>query len=137
MTECIVCGFPGLRPEGHAEWCERVGAYNRSLGPVSNGVQCSGCGCPVDERRIGCETCRKRHQSRRRQRQLAAATGTAAKAAPEGIGERPAPEAVAVPVGVAGCSSFSSASSAESGDSTPSTTNGAACDSAVVNTTTA
>lgn len=27
--ECIVCGHPGLRPEGHAEWCEHVAERNR------------------------------------------------------------------------------------------------------------
>ena len=27
--ECVTCGHPALRPEGHAEWCEMVAARNR------------------------------------------------------------------------------------------------------------
>lgn len=30
MNECTVCGFPTLRAEGHAEWCERVSAALRA-----------------------------------------------------------------------------------------------------------
>lgn len=29
MNECVVCGFPALRPEGHASWCEMVAERNR------------------------------------------------------------------------------------------------------------
>lgn len=27
--ECVTCGFPTLRPEGHAEWCAEVAERNR------------------------------------------------------------------------------------------------------------
>lgn len=23
-VECLTCGHPGLRPDGHAEWCEGI-----------------------------------------------------------------------------------------------------------------
>lgn len=25
--DCTVCGYPTLRREGHAEWCERIGKF--------------------------------------------------------------------------------------------------------------
>lgn len=25
--DCTVCGHPTLRPEGHADWCERIGKF--------------------------------------------------------------------------------------------------------------
>lgn len=27
ITECLTCGYPVLRPGGHAGWCERVKAW--------------------------------------------------------------------------------------------------------------
>lgn len=37
IGECGTCGYPGLRPEGHAEWCERLAyllTHEDKLGPV-------------------------------------------------------------------------------------------------------
>ena len=31
MNECGVCGYPGLRRGGHAEWCERTRAWLASI----------------------------------------------------------------------------------------------------------
>jgi hypothetical protein len=35
LTECATCGFPGLRPNGHADWCERTAAWLASIEPPS------------------------------------------------------------------------------------------------------
>jgi hypothetical protein len=29
VGECPVCGYPALRPEGHADWCGRIARRNR------------------------------------------------------------------------------------------------------------
>ena len=29
MNECVTCGYPTVRPEGHAEWCAEVAEWNR------------------------------------------------------------------------------------------------------------
>lgn len=42
MTECVTCGHPNLRPEGHAEWCERVTAR------LLAGIVCEHCGREFD-----------------------------------------------------------------------------------------
>lgn len=35
MRECVVCGYPNLRPSGHADWCAEVGRLNAVKGPGS------------------------------------------------------------------------------------------------------
>jgi hypothetical protein len=29
VGECPVCGYPALRPDGHADWCGRIARRNR------------------------------------------------------------------------------------------------------------
>lgn len=46
-AECGCCGFPGLRPDGHAEWCEHTAAWLRDKHPVFGWTRAAmrRCGC--------------------------------------------------------------------------------------------
>lgn len=49
MTECVTCGFPYLRPEGHAEWCAEVAERNRlALERIANATN-GNFGVPAEQ----------------------------------------------------------------------------------------
>ena len=51
MNECVTCGYPTVRPEGHAEWCREIAALNAicTTVPSAHGTKTRGAqGCPCD-----------------------------------------------------------------------------------------
>lgn len=70
--ECPVCGFPALRPAGHASWCARIAAWLATNPPPPVLAGCTGTttsyngGCRCGDCRVAINAAKRRYMARKR-----------------------------------------------------------------------